>query len=806
MKKNVAKQNDNLWGDPVETLTVVNTVQLIFYFLIKIGEWAVRLLACAGGCVLEIVRAAWFAGKTFAQIIELCLLWLWRIIDALTSSLAHALSWFIIGILWFFGAVFRITFLGAWKSIAFIFYTIPAAFVVGFYRTIRWVFKKFYDCICDIAIAAAAIPEKIYELLTQTRARMAPPRYWSGKLAGFLALLLLFTLPFPAIRSYQFLTDVRADTESAALDALNLLVDAKDALQTGNASRAKTLFADAEQKFSSAQNTVERVPGPLRFLASAIPGSGAKISNSERLLRIGFNSAHIGGRIANLLAESDPSAVVQSEFFPLLSRAFDILDDEFARIKETAGLANAIDTDAIPARYREKFSALSDELSGITALANMLHDSHEVIEKAFGSEQKRRYLLLFQNNTELRPTGGFIGSYALIDIYRGKLVNVEIPGGGSYGLQGQLSERVRAPQPLHLINPRWEFQDANWFPDFPTSAKKILWFYEKAGGPTVDGVLAINAAFFEQLISIVGPIAMVDYGKELTSENFIAETQKAVEIEYDRKENKPKQFIADLFPKVLERVGQQQKSYGAIARAIGDALVRRDIQIFLKNPAEQGKLAAFGVSGAVADAPFDYMMIVSATVGGGKSDAVISDMVTRDTVIREDGTMEGRIAFTRKHNGKRGDIFTGVQNASYLRFYLPRGTRISSATGFQAPSIARFENDSPDLREDNFLRMIEGTPALEPSTGMVVTSEFGKSVFGHWLVLEPGEEKTVELSFVLPFTVEDIASNTYSGGEYSLFIQRQSGTRIGSVAVRMNGRERVSAQFSTDVSIVFPLK
>lgn len=787
------------WGDPIETLTVVNTVQFALYIFVKIGQGAVLILTLLGSGVAGALNAIFLVCKTFLHIIGLLFLWAWRAIDIAISSLAYIISWTIVGVVAFVGAVFRFMFLGAWMGIVFVCYHIPAAIIISIFRALRWIFEKFSDGALDVTMYVAALPERTYAALAQTRAEIAPSRYWGRKLTGFLALLLLFTIPFPAIRSYQFLTDVRADTESAALEAMDLLVDAKTALQKGDANRAKTLFADAEQKFSFAQNTVEQVPGSLRFLASAILGGGAKISNSERLLRIGFNSAHIGGRIAELFA-------VQNDFFPLLTRAFDMLDEEFPRIKETAELASAIDTDAIPAQYREQFSVLSDELFGITALAETLHASHEVIEKALGSEQKRRYLLLFQNNTELRPTGGFIGGYALIDVYKGKLVNVEIPGGGSYDLQGQLTERVLAPQPLHLINTRWEFQDANWFPDFPTSAQKILWFYEKAGGPTVDGALAINAAFFERLLSIIGPIEMEGYSKELNADNFITETQKAVELEYDKKKNKPKQFIADLFPKALERMGKQQSQYGAISRAIGDALVRRDIQIFLKNPAEQEKITAFGADGAVADTPLDYMLIVSANVGGGKSDAVISDTVVRDTVIREDGTVEGRIALTRKHNGKRGDLFTGVQNASYLRFYLPRGTQARSANGFRAPSLARFENASPDLRDDVFLRMIQGTPAIDPMTGMVVTAEFGKSVFGHWLVLEPGEEKTIELSFVLPFTVRDIKNNAKNGNEYSLFIQRQSGSIIERVVVRMNGRERVITPFSSDARIVFPLK
>lgn len=806
MKRDSNEEQNDLWGDPVLTLTVYNTVQLVFFFLTKTGTGIVWALSLIGAALLFVINALWLTVRTIVQMVGIVLLWVWRFIDAIVSAIAYAIAWVCVGTIGAIAWVMRGLFIGVWRSVALFCYHIPRAVILGVYRALRFCGEKLSDSIHDAALGVATFPERTYEVLQETRNAFVPPRYWERKLFGFIALLLLFTLPFPAIRSYQFLSDVRADTESAALEALGVLQEARTALQEGNTSRAQELFVKAEQSFAHAQSAVARVPSPVRFLAQAIPGHGATLSNGERLLRIGYNGAHIGGRIAQVLAEQSTTQQSQSELFTRITKALDVLDEELPRIQETAELVSHIDQQAVPLRYREQFDSLSGELTHAVALVESLHSSRTLILSALGGTQKRRYLLLFQNNNELRPTGGFIGSYALIDVYRGKLLNVEIPGGGSYDIQGQLTERVSAPEPLHLVNARWEFQDANWFPDFPTSAQKLLWFYEHAGGPTVDGVLAINANFFEQLLSVIGPIGMEGYGKELNADNFMTETQKAVELEYDKKENKPKQFIADLFPKALDALNSGTQNRGDIARVLADALTRRDIQLFLRNPAEQEALTHFGVSGAVREAPLDYQMIVSATVGGGKSDAVITDDVTRETIVRDDGKLEGRITLVRTHAGRRGDLFTGMQNSSYIRFYLPRGTTLLSAQGFRAPSIARFEPTTSDLRDDPFLHMIEGTSAIDPTTGMVVTHEYGKSVFGQWLVLEPGEQATVTLSFLLPFSRSDIPRDKSGTRRYTALFQRQSGSRIHSLTVRIDGQEQRRTPFQNDEVITETLQ
>ena len=147
-----------------------------------------------------------------------------------------------------------------------------------------------------------------------------------------------------------------------------------------------------------------------------------------------------------------------------------------------------------------------------------------------------------------------MGSVAEVSFDRGSVKSIKVPPGGTYDIKGQLLAHVISPDPLHLINPHWQFQDSNWFPDFPTSARKMLWFWSKSGQPTQNGVISINASLVERILEITGPIDMPEYGKVIDKSNFMLETQKAVELEYDKQANTPKKFIGDLTQEMMKRL------------------------------------------------------------------------------------------------------------------------------------------------------------------------------------------------------------------------------------------------------------
>src|SRR5688572_11922550 len=310
-------------------------------------------------------------------------------------------------------------------------------------------------------------------------------------------------------------------------------------------------------------------------------------------------------------------------------------------LETASGELGQVSLRSLPESFREPFDGIREDVAGAVADLKRATASSDVLLDAIGANGKRRYLVVFQNSRELRPTGGFIGSYALMDLKDGSIENIEIPAGGSYDLRGGLNQRIEAPEQLRLVNARWEFQDANWFADFPTSAQSLVWFYEKSGGPTVDGVIAVNSNMMEDLLAAVGPIEMPEYGKTIDAKNFHLETQKAVEIEYDRETNRPKQIISDMAPKLLKKLlDGGAKDMPKLASVLGGGLSAKDIQVWFRDEKAQTAAADFGWTGELAPpADGDFLAVVDTNIAGGKTDGAVKADIRHETRIDESGAI-----------------------------------------------------------------------------------------------------------------------------------------------------------------------
>jgi len=149
-----------------------------------------------------------------------------------------------------------------------------------------------------------------------------------------------------------------------------------------------------------------------------------------------------------------------------------------------------VNVDDIPEEQRAQFVELKSKLPQMETYVREFLDNSQIFTDILGGNGPRKYLFLFQNNQEMRATGGFIGSYGVLDIFNGRINKFFIDG--IFNPDGQLREKIIPPTPIQKISAAWSLHDSNWFPDFPVSAEKAIWFYEKTGGPTVDGIITMT--------------------------------------------------------------------------------------------------------------------------------------------------------------------------------------------------------------------------------------------------------------------------------------------------------------------------
>ena len=376
-------------------------------------------------------------------------------------------------------------------------------------------------------------------------------------MTGVAVIASFLAIPFAFSNLFQELRYVKAQTAEKAAQGAQRFSDAKNGLSDFRMDEAGKSFQEAFAEFHDAEKSLQRIHSSLFTIAKVLPGKGSALSDGKMLVSSGEDLAQAGTFLARAgSAFQPPFQLFDKGFLTSFEAMNNQLKEASPYLHRAAANMADIHVENIPVESQAQFSQTRKVLESLSGNIDSMTSLGDSVVRLLGKQSLKRYLIVFQNNTELRATGGFIGSYALVDFANGKLRNIEIPPGGPYDLQGSLQETVVSPEPLHIVNPKWQFQDANWFPDFPTSAKKVNWFWSHAGQPTLDGVIAVNESLMEKLLTVTGPIDMPEYGKTITAENFLLETQKAVELEYDKTENKPKKFIGDLMPKLLEKLKQ----------------------------------------------------------------------------------------------------------------------------------------------------------------------------------------------------------------------------------------------------------
>lgn len=610
------------------------------------------------------------------------------------------------------------------------------------------------------------------------------------KLLSFGALAFLFILPLQTFSYYESLRETEKATLQTAEEAYANLSAGGMEIMSADFFGAADNFSQAARAFSRSGEEIGHVNSIVLNLLRAMPGEGEKLEAGEALLFAGEKLTLAGENILRSLANF-PAAASDKK----LTEKLKILRDHLSMVLPDVAVASdkvyAIKIQAVPEDKREVFQILQGKLPQLVSSMKNLISVSDLLIKFLGDEMDKRYLVIFQNPGEIRPTGGFIGSLALVDFDRGEIKNMEVPGGGSYDFQGSLKERIASPEPLQLIAARWQLQDANWFFDFPTSAQKIKWFYEKSGGPTIDGVIAVNADLIADLLAVVGPIEMPEYGKTLSKENFIEEIQKAVEIEYDKAENKPKKIIGDMAPKLIAKlISAGPKQFGEILSTLLRAQKEKNILLYSTFPEIEHEIKNFDWGGEVKSVPekVDYLAVVNTNIGGQKTDRVIEQAVNLETNIVEGGYIKNKLTITRAHKGIKRELFTGVRNVNYLRIYVPLGSSLISATGFEAPPASLFEKPEGDYKIDIDLKNSE-IASVDASSGTLISNESGKTVFGNWAQVDPGETATVTLEYILPFRLslsvsekswwdnfeEKFGQKNDPSEVYQLLVQKQSG-------------------------------
>ncbi len=356
-------------------------------------------------------------------------------------------------------------------------------------------------------------------------------------------------------------------------------------------------------------------------------------------------------------------------------------------------------------------------------------------------------MVLFQNNNELRASGGFIGSFAVIETSGGKVKNISFDT-NIYKRDWQFTQSnyIEPPSVLKNFCPdgKWQMRDSNWALNYPDAAKQVAWFYEQEGGTAVDGVIAIDATFFEEVLKIVGPIKLSEYNTTITSEDFFPDIQYKIEKEYYSDPRniaiyEPKSILKDLAKNILPAF-ENKKNYYPFIKSIYSNLAQKHIMLYFQDQNAQNFALDKNWAGQIAATNSDYLHINYSNLGANKSSLKVKEEVRVQTRKQDDALVDN-VRIIRTHQGNSD--WPDGDNNSFARILVSNGAKLISAT-----------SDGQDILKD-----------------VAVDEINGKTQFSFWLRVKASTSKITEISYQLPDNIDQ--------KNYSFYWQKQAGT-LGS--------------------------
>lgn len=388
--------------------------------------------------------------------------------------------------------------------------------------------------------------------------------------------------------------------------------------------------------------------------------------------------------------------------------------------------------------------------------------------KLLGFDQPRTYLLLFENNTELRPAGGFIGVYAVVKMDKGQMELVALEGTETLDKKTPDSWKPVAPTPIseHLKVDRWYFRDSNWSPDFSESAKKALEFYQGECGASADQIetiIAFTPTVLEELMKITGPFNI--QGIDFSADNVTEKLEYEVEYGYDdkgivREERKQiiKPFMLALLSHLKDNLFFKFTDYFALAKKMG---AEKQLLAYSLDEDMQAEIEKRGWDGRVLNVDGDYLLWVDANLAALKTDHAIVRTLNYSLEPQSNGRYLAIAEMVYEHKGKFD--WRTTRYRTYARVFVPAESELISV-------------DGADQGE-----------------------ELGKKWFGAFISIEPGKTGTLRFSYLLPLTISEQIKNN----SYNLLVQKQLGTIASGLTLSLDSGKNINGvyKYSGDLRV-----
>lgn len=549
--------------------------------------------------------------------------------------------------------------------------------------------------------------------------------------------------------------------------------DFKDGVLLQDLSHMERALGAADTELSRMQNHT----APLNW-TRVIPFVGNYKADLDRVLRASRNGIDAGNLFidsikpsASLLGFSAQGAASGElsgqqrvagiiELMPKLAEDIDPIVNEIAEINKDLSKIN-------PNRYPRVLGGVNvrEALNQVTELSNGLAESAPrfkeiltTLPSQLGSDKPMTYLVLFQNDKELRSTGGFWTAYAIIKLNKGEIV--DMTSGDMYFLD--IDNRVAfyppAPYPIatYLKLEDWYIRDVNIYADFEEAVNKMGEFWARVPGvPNYDAVVAIDTFVVEDLLGVLGPVELGGYG-QFTKDNVTYQLELVSNV-LKKNEGDRKDILGGLMREIVNRAfGLPANEYDKLISLAAENLSEKHILLNFKNSKAQALAEEFNMAGKINTTwEGDYLHINDTNLAGRKANWWIKEVVTKKT------DKNGKTVLTIEYTNE-GDYHsewnTGYRD--WVRVYVPKGSTLINSTG-----------------------------SLNP---VQIKEEYGKTYFEGYMAVDPKQSVTLSLEYQIP----------QSTNLEKLLVQKQPGTPNFEYSISL-GSNTLTHPLEKDIELEF---
>lgn len=415
-----------------------------------------------------------------------------------------------------------------------------------------------------------------------------------------------------------------------------------------------------------------------------------------------------------------------------------------------------------------------EQFSGIASLFVDAKPFIKSLPQILGADKPKTYLILFQNDKELRATGGFLTAYAVFKVDKGKFT-VDLSD-DIYTLDASIKAHPKAPREIatyHKNVPTLNIRDSNLSPDFPTSMKMFDDLYKLSSKSTkYDGIIAMDTHVLVGALEILGDT-------QARGTNFSSRIDKRCDCpqviytlldEIDRPvaylKTDRKGILGDLLLVLMQKaLGFSPSQYwGRLSQMLMTDLQEKHVQLYMVDPEIQKSLEAINYAGRIRETKGDYLHISDVNFAGAKSNLYVQHFVNSEATVNDDGSIQKTVEITYKnpypHSNcnledggglGRGGLCINATLRNWVRLYVPEGSTLVSFKGSEK-KVQTYD-------------------------------ELGKTVFEGFLGVKPEGQAKVIVTYTLPKSqnIEDIK-------DYNMLIQKQPGTIGHEYTVTINGK------------------